>query len=87
MGVSNDPPEANGKFAGECGFSYPLICDTGMEVSVAYGAAASTSAGSSARICVLVEKEDDGLGIVYNVKDVHMKVDARKFPQEFLDSL
>lgn len=69
-GVSNDPEDANGKFAGECGFSYPLICDTSLAVSVAYGAAADASAKSSSRIAVLVAKD----GAAFTVKDVFMKV-------------
>ena len=83
VGVSNDAESANGKFAGECGFSYPLICDTSLAVSVAYGAAADSSAKSSSRIAVLVAKD----GAAFTVKEVFMKVDARAFPAELLASL
>lgn len=83
VGVSNDAAEKNGNFASECGFAYPLICDTSLDVSVKYGAAADASAASSARIAVLVEKQGDS----FVVKDVWMKVDARAFPAELLASL
>ena len=83
VGVSNDPVAANDKFACEYGFSYPLICDESLTVSVAYGAAADTQASASKRIAVLVGKE--GAGFV--VKDVWMKVDARAFPKELLANL
>ena len=36
-----------------------MICDVDMAVSVKYGAAEDASASSSARIAVLVEKEEE----------------------------
>ena len=62
------------------GFTFPLLSDVSLEVSVAYGAAADTSAGNADRIAVLVGQ--DGL-----VKRVWSQVDARKFPQTCLDEM
>tara|TARA_B110000046_G_C12689652_1_gene272051 strand:+ start:113 stop:367 length:255 start_codon:yes stop_codon:yes gene_type:complete len=84
--VSTDSVEDNTSFAGNCGFSYPLICDQDLAVSIAYGAA-KPGASSSSRIAVLVKKEDDGFGTVFNVDAVWMKVDARAFPGQLLASL
>ena len=80
VGVSNDKKEKNANFASECGFSYPLICDTDLAVSVAYGAAASATAGSASRIAVLINENG-------KVKSYWPAVDARKFPEECLASL
>jgi len=80
VGVSNDATDKNDKFATECGFTYPLICDTSLAVCVAYGAAASSSAGSAKRMAVLIDQAG-------KVKAYHPSVDARKFPAEFLASL
>ena len=80
MGVSTDPAPANEKFASECGFSYPLICDENLAVSVAYGAAADATAKSASRIAVLVDPAG-------KVKEYYPSVDARKFPEEMLARL
>jgi hypothetical protein len=63
-----------------------LICDVDLDVSIKYGAAENASAGSSARIAVLVEKEED-FGTAFVVKEVWMQVDARAFPAELNASL
>ena len=39
VGVSNDSKSKNAKFARECRFTYPLICDESLSISLAYGAA------------------------------------------------
>jgi len=80
VGVSNDGVEKNSEFARECGFSYPLICDTGLAISVAYGAAADSSASSAKRMAVLIDWEG-------KVEQVWPSVDARSFPTECLQSL
>ena len=46
----------NKEFAEQQGFSYPLLCDEGLTVAVAYGAAADGTAGSARRIAVLVDE-------------------------------
>lgn len=37
LGISLDSPERNRKFAAETGASFPLLCDTGKQVTKAYG--------------------------------------------------
>ena len=80
VGVSNDPVEKNAAFASECSFSYPLICDESLAVSVAFGAAANADAGKASRKAVLVAPD----GTV--TKD-YGAVDARKFPEECVKAL
>ena len=38
LGISFDTPEANRAFAEKHGYDFPLLCDTGREVGLAYGA-------------------------------------------------
>ena len=38
LGVSFDNPTANRAFAEKHGYTFPLLCDTGHEVGLAYGA-------------------------------------------------
>ena len=78
--MSNDDAATNAQFAAECGLTFPLICDTSLAVSVAYGAAASTSDKSAKRMAVLI----DYYG---KVEQVWPTVDARKFPEECLKGL
>jgi hypothetical protein len=80
IGVSNDDQSKNTAFARECGFSFPLICDVDLSVSVAYGAAKDKSAGKADRIAVLVNR--DGV-----VEQIWQTVDAKTFPQTCLDGL
>lgn len=56
VGCSNDPKEANAKFAEENGFSFPLLCDTDLSVSIAYGAAADAGAGKASRVAALIDE-------------------------------
>ena len=55
VGCSNDPKEANAKFAEENGFSFPLLCDTDLSVSVAYGAVAA-GAKNASRVAALIDE-------------------------------
>lgn len=80
VGVSKDPVPANGKFASDCGFSYPLLSDESGTISVAYGAAASTSDAKASRIAVLIDR--DG-----KIAKVWPTVDAKTFPQTALAEL
>jgi len=80
LGASADDKAANAKFAKEEGFKFPLICDTTLAVSVAYGAAKDAAAGVSSRMAVLIDR--DG-----KVAKVWPKVDARTFPETALKEL
>ena len=51
-----DSAEDNASFATQQGFEFPLLCDTDLAVSIAYGAAADASAGKSRRIAVLIDE-------------------------------
>ena len=80
VGVSNNDTAANGAFCKECAFKFPLICDTTMEIAVAYGAAKDTSQATANRMAVLVDR--DG-----NVAKVWPSVDAATFPETALKEL
>ena len=77
MGVSVDDESKNGTFAKECGFSYPLLCDTSLAIATAFGAA---NGAKASRMAVLIDR--DG-----NVAQLWPNVDARAFPQECLSGL
>ncbi|KAL3895355.1 MAG: hypothetical protein SGPRY_013534 [Prymnesium sp.] len=79
LGVSNDSQEKNAAFARELGLTFPLLCDTSLELSIAYGAAQPSSAAASRAACLV-----DEAGVV---KGFWPKVDARTFPSECLKSL
>ena len=57
VGCSNDGTEANAAFADCHSFAFPLLCDTELKVSIAYGAAADASASSARRIAVLIDEK------------------------------
>ena len=80
VGVSNDGVEANAKFASEQGFSFPLLCDTDLRISMAYGAAKSADAGKAARIAVLIDSSG-------TVEQYWPSVDARAFPATLIETL
>lgn len=78
--MSFDSAEDNAAFAKKFGFNFPLLCDTGREIGVAYGAADDVSAKGARRVGVVIGP--DG-----TVKEWHAKVDARAFPSEALARL
>ena len=77
IGVSNDDAAANTAFAQANGFDYPLLCDTSLAISTAYGAA-EPGAHFARRAAVLIGV--DGRVRRY-FPDV---VDAAGFPAEVL---
>lgn len=78
--MSFDTPAENKAFAEKFGFNYPLLCDTGRKLGVAYGAADGPDAVSARRAGVVVGP--DG-----RVLSWEAKVDARTWPQEVLSRL
>ena len=78
--MSFDTPAENKAFAEKFGFTYPLLCDTGRKLGVAYGAADGPDAASARRTGVVVGP--DG-----RVRSWEAKVDARTWPQEVLARL
>ena len=80
LGVSTDDVEANARFAQENEFPYPLLCDTERTICVAYGACDSSDAKSANRITYVI---DPG-GVI---AQAHAEVDARKQPEELIETL
>lgn len=79
LGVSNDDTQANARFAADNAFSFPLLCDVGLEVSIAFGAARAGDAAAQ-RIAVLVDSEG-------RVEQYIEQVDAATFPRSLLNTL
>lgn len=80
FGVSNDNPGKNLKFQQKYDFPFDLLSDESLEMSVAYGAADTTSAGKASRISYVI-------GVDGNISKVYDKVKAESHPQEVLQSL
>ena len=80
LGVSFDDVGENGAFAEKFQFNFPLLCDTGRKIGVAYGAAEDASARSAKRISYLIGK--DG-----RVRKAWDKVDASNHPAQVLAEL
>ena len=54
LGVSFDDEADNRAFAEKQGYSFPLLCDTGHEVGLAYGACDSVSDAYPRRITYVI---------------------------------
>ena len=80
LGVSNDAPSKNKRFKEKYDFPFDLLSDENLSCSVAYGAAASSSAGKAARISYLIGP--DG-----KVRKVYATVKAGGHPEEVLGDL
>jgi peroxiredoxin Q/BCP len=80
LGVSFDQVEDNGAFAEKFQFNFPLLCDTGRQLGVAYGAADDAQARSARRISYLIGK--DG-----RIRKAWDKVDASTHPAQVLAEL
>lgn len=80
LGVSFDTVEENKAFAEKFDFNFPLLCDTGREIGLAYGACDDSSASNAKRISYLIAP--DG-----TIKYSFGKVDALSHPQEALAML
>ena len=57
LGVSFDDRAANAAFAAKFGFPYPLLCDTGREIGMAYGACDSPDAKHARRITYVIDEQ------------------------------
>ena len=80
LGVSFDTVEENAAFAKKFQFDYPLLCDTGRSIGMAYGAADHPGAGSAKRISYLIG--GDG-----RIRKAYPKVAAAEHPDEVLKDL
>jgi len=79
VGVSNDDTAANKAFADANGFEFPLLCDTDLSISIAFGAA-EPGATSCRRNAVLISA--DG-----RIEQYWSNVDARSFPQDLVTEM
>jgi len=79
-GVSFDSVAENAAFAQKCSFPFPLLCDTGREIGVAYGACDDPKAGYARRISYLIDEE----GKILKAYD---SVSPRSHPAEVLADL
>lgn len=57
LGASFDSPEENRRFRERKNFPFPLLCDTGRELGLAYGACSDRSARYPDRITYLIDEE------------------------------
>lgn len=78
--MSFDSVEANRAFAEKMGFPYRLLCDTGRQIGVAYGATDAGATGGARRISYLIGP--DG-----TVRHVWPKVDPSTHATEVLERI
>ena len=80
LGVSFDTPAENRAFAEKFSFNFPLLCDVGRTMGVAYGAADDAGAGNARRVGVVIDPEG-------KVREWLPKVDAKAYPREVVGRL
>jgi len=80
LGASFDTVAENAKFAEDNQFPFPLLCDTGREVGMAYGPCDSPDAKNARRMTFVIGP--DG-----KVLQVHAQVNAREHPETLLQTL
>jgi len=78
--VSFDTIEENRAFAEKFDFNFPLLCDTGRKLGMAYGAARSETEPSARRAGVVIGP--DG-----KIREYAAKVDASSYPTDVLARL
>ena len=79
LGISFDSPAANKAFREKFDFPYPLLCDIDKSVSIAYGAA-DTSSKNPSRISYLIDPEG-------KIKKAYESVKPADHPDEVLADL
>ena len=57
LGISFDTLEENKAFAEKFGYTFPLLCDTGRDVGLAYGACDSTQDAYARRYTYVIGPE------------------------------
>ena len=80
IGVSFDNVEDNRQFAEKYKFPFPLLCDTGRKIGLAYGAADSAKDEYARRIAYVIDEEG-------KIAQAHPKVEPAAYPIEQLKSL
>jgi thioredoxin-dependent peroxiredoxin len=77
LGVSFDTPEENAAFVDKFDFPYSLLCDTGRDIGMAYGACAGPGDQHARRISYVIGP--DGV-----ITHAYPKVDPKTHPGEVL---
>jgi thioredoxin-dependent peroxiredoxin len=80
LGVSFDTVADNAAFARKFDFPFPLLCDTGREIGLAYHACDDPKAGFARRISYVI----DPAGKIERAYD---KVEAGRHPGQVLQDL
>ncbi|HKG22110.1 MAG TPA: peroxiredoxin [Blastocatellia bacterium] len=80
LGVSFDTEEENRAFAEKFDFPYRLLCDTGRDIGVAYGAADEPTAMYARRITYVIDPEG-------RISKAIGQVSAREHPEQLLGEL
>lgn len=80
LGVSFDNVADNAAFASKFHFTYPLLCDTGRQIGMAYGACETATDRSAKRISYVIGP--DG-----TIEHAFPKVDTKTHPAEVLKLL
>lgn len=78
--MSFDDENANAAFAKKFDFPFPLLCDTGRSIGLAYGAADSAKDEYARRIAYVIDEEG-------KIAQAHGKVDAGSYPRTQLETL
>ena len=79
LGVSFDDRAANAAFRGQHELPFPLLCDAGHELAIAYGAA-DAAARMPKRKAVLIDEKG-------NIAALWPQVDPRSFAESVLQAL
>lgn len=80
LGASFDPPARNKAFREKLDFPFPLLCDTGRELGLAFGACDRADAQHARRITVVIDA--DG-----RVARIYDKVDPSTHAEQILADL
>ena len=80
LGVSFDPVEANRAFAEKFQYPFPLLCDVGRTIGMAYGACDTADAEYARRITYVIGP--DG-----RIAQAHAKVTPSSHPKALLASM
>lgn len=80
LGVSFDTVEENAAFAQKFRLDFPLLCDTGRDIGMKYGACKTKEDKNASRIGYVIDEKG-------KILQAHAKVDARAFPEQVLNTL
>lgn len=77
VGASFNSVEQNAAFAKKFDFKFPLLCDTGRTLGMAYGACDTATAGHAKRVSVLIDEQG-------KIARVYDSVNPREHPAQVL---